>query len=183
MKKSKKRPEARKVAKRTRAFRAGALACALLLAGVATAAAARYNSKSVAPAPAPVVAAPAQAQGDYVTVEVGGKKIRVNAQTLQQGPLTQEQSQQIADALKGNKSTEGLAEVRHDDGSVEVDLQGRFRNVVMAKRNADGVVSNACVDTPEAAKSFLKSDATEQTSQTSQTGGGTAAGRKAVAKQ
>lgn len=180
MKKSKKRPEAQSVSKRARAFRVGALACVLLAAGVATAAAARYNSKNAEHAPARVVAAPTEAQGNFVTVEVGGKKIRVNAQTLQQGPLTQEQSQQIADALEGNKSTEGLVEVRHDDGSVEVDLQGRFQNVIMAKRNEDGSVSNACVDTPGAAKSFLKSDAT---SPTSQTGGGTAAGRRAVVKQ
>jgi len=178
MNKSKKRPEARNAAKRTRAFRALLFACALMLAGVATAVA-KYSSKAAAPTSV-VVNAPAARADDYVTVEVGGKKIRVNAQTLQQGPLTQEQSQQIADALEGNKSAEGLAEVRHDDGTVTVDLQGRFRNVIMAKRNGDGSVSNACVDTPEAAKSFLKSDATAPTSPTS---GGTAAGRKAVVKQ
>lgn len=176
MNKSKKRPEARNVAKRTRAFRVLLFACALMLAGVATVVA-KYNSKGVEPAAA---AAPATRADNYVTVEVGGKKIRVNAQTLQQGPLTQEQSQQMADALEGNKSTEGLVEVRHDDGTVTVDLQGRFQNVIMAKRNGDGSVSNACVDTPAAAKSFLKSDATAPTSPTA---GGTAAGRKAVVKQ
>lgn len=179
MKKSKKRPEARSNAKRTRVFRAAVLACALLLAGVATAAVAKYNSKGVEPAAA--ADAPAKASDKYVTVEVGGKKLRVNAQTLQQGPLTQEQSQQMADALEGNKSTEGLVEVRHADGTVTVDLQGRFQNVIMAKRNDDGSVSNACVDNPEAAKSFLKSDATATTSPTA--GGGTAAGRKAVVKR
>jgi len=181
MKKSKKRPEARSNAKRARVFRAAALACALMLAGVATAVA-KYNSKSVEPtaAVAAVADAPAKASDKYVTVEVGGKKVRVNAQTLQQGPLTQEQSQQMADALEGNKSTEGLVEVQHADGTVTVDLQGRFQNVVMAKRNDDGSVSNACVDNPEAAKSFLKSDATATTSPTA---GGTAAGRKAVVKR
>lgn len=179
MKKSKKRPEARNAAKRTRAFRAGALACALLLACVATVLA-KYNSKGVEPAPAAtVVAAPASPAGNYVTVEVGGKKIRVNAQTLQQGPLTQEQSQQIADALEGNKSTEGLVEVRHEDGTVEVDLQGHFQNVMIAKRHEDGSVSNACVDTPESAKSFLKSDAGAAAPAT----GGAAAGRRAVVKR
>ena len=180
MKKSKKRTGARNAAKRTRAFRAGLLACALMLAGVATAVA-KYSSKSAEPAPAAtVVAEPAARADNYVTVEVGGKKIRVNAKTLQQGPLTQEQSQQIADALEGNKSTEGLVQTQHDDGTVEVDLQGRFQNVMMAKRNDDGSVSNACVDTPEAAKSFLKSDATAPTSPAA---GGAAAGRKAVVKK
>lgn len=180
MNKSKKRPEARNAAKRARAFRALPLACALMLAGVATAVA-KYNSKGVEPAPAATVAdAPDARAGDYVTVEVGGKKIRVNARTLQQGPLTQEQSRQIADVLEGNKSTEGLAEVRHEDGTVTVDLQGRFQNVIMAKRNGDGSVSNACVDTPEAAASFLKGDATAPTSPAA---GGPAAGRKAVVRQ
>jgi hypothetical protein len=177
MKKSKKRPEARNVAKRARAFRAGALACALLLAGVATAVA-KYSSQT--PQPAAVVAAPATPAGNYVTVEVGGKKLRVNAETLQQGPLSQEQSQRMADALEGNKSTEGLVEVQHADGTVEVDLQGHFQNVMMAKKNDDGTVSNACVDTPEAARSFLKSDATAPTSPTA---GIAAAARKAVVKK
>jgi hypothetical protein len=180
MKKSKRRPGALNAAKRARVFRAALLACALMLAAVATAVAARYNSESAEPAAA-VVNAPAKARDNYVNVEVGGKRLRVNAQTLQQGPLTQEQSQQMADALEGNKSTEGLVEVRHDDGSVEVDLRGRFQNVMMAKRNDDGSVSNACVDTPEAAKSFLKSDAT--TTSPSSQAGGAAAGRKAVVKK
>ena len=180
MKKSKKRSEARNVAKRTRAFRAGVLACALLLAAVATAVA-KYSSQTSQPAPAaPVAAQPSKAAGNYVTVEVGGKKLRVNAETLQQGPLSQEQSQQVADALEGNKSTEGLVEVQHADGTVEVDLQGHFQNVMMAKKNDDGTVSNACVDTPEAARSFLKSDATAPASPTA---GNAAAARKAVVKK
>ena len=178
MNKSKKRPAARNVAKRTRAFRAGALACALMLAGVATAVA-KYSSQTPQPArAAAAVAAPAETTGKYVTVEVGGKKLRVNAETLQQGPLSQEQSQQMADALEGNKSTEGLVEVQHADGTVEVDLQGHFQNVMMAKKNEDGTLSNACVDTPEAARSFLKSDATTA----APTAGGAAAARKVVVK-
>lgn len=178
MKKSKKRPEARNAAKRTRAFRAGALACALLLAGVATAVA-KYSSQTSQPAAA--VAPPSKAASKYVTVEVAGRKLRVNAETLQQGPLSQEQSQQVADALEGNKSTDGLVEVQHADGTVEVDLQGHFQNVMMAKKNDDGTVSNACVDTPEAARSFLKSDATAPTSPAA--AGNAAAARKAVVKK
>jgi hypothetical protein len=163
MKKSKKEVKARETAKRARAFRVGMLACALLLAGVA-AYAAKYNSRTSEPERAAVVqAAPAKAEGNFVTVEVGGKKLRVNAQTLQQGPLTQEQSQQIADALEGNKSTAGLVEVQHADGTVSMDLQGRFQNVTVAKKNDDGSVSAACVDTPEAARSFLQTNTTGKT--------------------
>src|ERR1051325_9939895 len=139
MKKSKKDVKARKGsadAKRTRAFRVGMLACALLLVAGVAAYAAKYNSQT----PAPATAAPAKAADNFVTVEVGGKKLRVNAQTLQQGPLTQDQSQRIADALEGTKTPEGLVEVQHADGTVSMDLQGRFQNVTVAKKNDDGSV-------------------------------------------
>ena len=175
MKKSKKTVRGRSAAKRGRAFRAAAFASILLALGAVTAIA-KYESNSVAPrsvtpatqsaAPQRVAesAAPAQKPaGGFVTVEVGGKTLRVNPQTLQQGPLTQGQSQAIADALKGNKSTEGLVEVQHADGSVEMDLQGRFQNVTIAKKNDDGSVSAACVDSPEAASAFLQSRETTTT--------------------
>ena len=178
MKKSKKGFEGRSAAKRTRAFRACVLACVLLGAGVVTAVA-KYNSQTAAPARAASAAVePATPADNYVTVEVGGKKLRVNAQTLQQGPLTQTQSRQIADALEGNKSTDGLVEVRHADGTVSMDLQGRFQNVTIAKKNDDGSVSASCVDTPEAAKSFLQ---TAQPETTATVGAG--AGRRASVKE
>lgn len=152
MKKSKRVSEPRPAARRARASRAGLFACALLFAGAATAVA-TYASRNAAPAEAvPAAARPAD---PFVTVEVGGKKVRVNAQTLQQGPLTQEQARQLADQLEANKQTGGLVQEKHEDGTVSVDLQGRFQNVTLAKKNDDGTVSAACVDTPEAAGSFL----------------------------
>ncbi|HZT57275.1 MAG TPA: hypothetical protein VFA21_01490 [Pyrinomonadaceae bacterium] len=156
--------------RRTRAFRAGVFACILLAVASATAIAnfaarkpAATPLASQSAAPAPVANDTAQPAGNFVTVEVGGKRLRVNAQTLQQGPLTQAQSQQIADALKGNKSTDGLVEVQHPDGSVSMDLQGRFQNFTLAKKNDDGSVSAACVDTPEAATAFLQNSGTTTT--------------------
>ena len=53
--------------------------------------------------------------------------------------------------------TQFLVQEKRDDGTVSVDLQGRFQNVTLAKRNDDGTVSAACVDTPEAAGAFLNS--------------------------
>lgn len=159
MRNSNRSVQGRAAAKRKRAFGAGVFACAVLGAGVVTSVATKYESLSgVQPQPqAGAAAAPAAPAPGYVTVEVGGKKLQVNAKTLQQGPLTQEQADQLADALKENKSTDGLVEVRHDDGSVSVNLEDRFENVTMAKRNDDGSVSAACVDTPEAARGFLNS--------------------------
>jgi len=57
-----------------------------------------------------------------------------------------------------NKSTEGLVEERHADGSVSVDLQGRFEHVTVARKNQDGTVSQSCVDNPRAAAAFYKID-------------------------
>jgi hypothetical protein len=142
---------------RARLFQGGVLVVILLAAGVVMAVA-RYESSTL---PKPETTAAKSPASNFVTVEVGGKKIQVNALTLQQGPLTQDQSQQIADALKDNKSTDGLVQVQHADGTVEMDLQGRFQNVMLAKKNDDGSVSEACVDSPEAAGAFLQSkDAT-----------------------
>ncbi|HEX8337213.1 MAG TPA: hypothetical protein VF621_10825 [Pyrinomonadaceae bacterium] len=148
MKKSKRVVRPRPAAGRKRVFRAAVFACALLVAGVAT-----YASRNAAPAKAEPAA---QAADPYVTVEVGGRRVRVNAQTLQQGPLTQDEARGLAEQLEGNQTSEGLVQEKHGDGTVAVDLQGRFQNVTLAKRNDDGTVSAACVDTPEAAGAFLR---------------------------
>src|SRR5438045_9754141 len=142
MKKSKKGVKGRSAARRSRVLRAGVFACVLLAAGAVTAIA-RYESPGAGPQQQKQLGAPAQPANNYVTVEVGGKRIKVNALAMQQGPLTQEQSQQIADALKDHKSTDGLVEVKHADGTVEMDLQGRFQDVVIAKKNDDGTVATA----------------------------------------
>ncbi len=145
-------------AKRRRAFRAGVFMCILLAAGAVTAIA-KYESGSggVASSHAEQSSASAQPTSNYVSIEVGGKKLKVNAQTLQQGPLTPEQSRQLANALTNNKSSDGLVQVQQADGTVSVDLEGRFQNVMIAKKSDDGSVTQACVDNSEAAAAFLKS--------------------------
>jgi hypothetical protein len=143
--------------KRTVFFRIGMLALVLFAVGVITAIA-KYESRHSEPAAAKEQGIEANKTGNkLVTVEMNGKKLSVNAQTLQQGPLTQDQAQQIAEALKDNKSTDGLVSVQNPDGSVSVDLQGRFQNVMIARKNDDGSVNQACIDNPEAASAFLNS--------------------------
>src|SRR5256885_10802947 len=93
--------------KHQRLFRIGIFAGVLLALGAAT-----VIAKYASPVKEVTLSPNAAASDDgFVTVNVGGKKIRVNARTMQQGPLTQEQSRQIADLLKDNKSTDGLVEV------------------------------------------------------------------------
>jgi hypothetical protein len=134
-------------------FRYLIFAAILLVAAVVTAIA-KYESHPSQPSISQATAAP---KPGYVTVNVNGKKIQVNAMALQQGPLNQQQSQQLADALKDNKSTDGLVQVQLANGAVEMDLQGRFQDVAVARKNDDGTISQACVDSPEAANAFLQS--------------------------
>lgn len=81
-------------------------------------------------------------------------------QTGQIRPLTQEEAQRLAAALKelANQSTDGLKSIHHPDGSVSMDLQGHFQNVALAKRNEDGSITQACVDNPGAGAAFFGID-------------------------
>lgn len=96
----------------------------------------------------------------YVTVKVAGRDVQVDPQTGEIKPLTPQEAQQLADGLKTmlNRSTEGLVEEHRPDGSVSMDLQGRFQNVAVAKINADGTTTQSCIDNPEAAAAFFGID-------------------------
>jgi hypothetical protein len=65
---------------------------------------------------------------------------------------------------------------QNPDGSVSVDLQGRFQNVILAKQNADGSLDQTCVDNAAAASAFLRTKETTTQSETGQ-------GRRAVVKE
>lgn len=54
------------------------------------------------------------------------------------------------------RDTEGLEQVRHADGSVSMDLQGRFQNVSIARKNPDGTFT-VCADNAEAVQHALDS--------------------------
>ena len=55
-------------------------------------------------------------------------------------------------------SADGLRQVKHADGSVSIDLEGRFQNVTVARVNAEGTVDQSCVDNPRAAAKFFRID-------------------------
>ena len=85
------------------------------------------------------------------------------AQTDQNGqirPLTAQEAQKLADGIKGlvNQSDEGLEQVYHSDGSVSVDLQGRFQNVAVAKKKSDGTIDQSCLDNTQSAAEFFNID-------------------------
>ncbi len=96
----------------------------------------------------------------FITRRVGSQDIQVNPQTGEMKPLTQEEAQRLANDLAPmlDTSTDGLTQVRHADGSVSMDLQGRFQNVTVARINADGAIEQSCVDNPRAAAKFFRID-------------------------
>jgi hypothetical protein len=96
----------------------------------------------------------------YVTRRVAGQDIQVDTQTGEIKRLTPQEAQQLANGLAPmlDNSTDGLVQVRHADGSVSMDLQGRFQNVTVIKVNTDGTVEQGCVDNPRAAAKFFGID-------------------------
>lgn len=96
----------------------------------------------------------------YTTVKVAGQDVQVDTQTGKLKPLNAQQAQELAEGLKKmvNKSADGLSQVQHDDGSVTMDLEGRFRHVVVAREREDGTLSMSCVDNPGAAAAALGVD-------------------------
>jgi len=97
---------------------------------------------------------------NFVTVKVAGQEVQVNSQTGQVRELTPDEARKLADGLKRmiNKSSAGLAEVQQADGSVSMDLEGRFQNVTVARVNNDETVTQSCVDNPQAAGAFFRID-------------------------
>jgi len=96
----------------------------------------------------------------YVTSNEAGQTIVLDRQTGQTRPLTQEEARTLAEGIKQlvNQSTEGLVQIHHANGMVSMDLQGRFQNVLLAKREADGTISQSCVDNVDAAAAFFEID-------------------------
>lgn len=100
------------------------------------------------------------ANRNYVTVKVAGQEVQVDSQTGRMKELTPEEAQKLAAGLKQmiNRSTDGLVQEPHADGSVSVDLQDRFQNVTVARINEDGSLATSCVDNAEAAGTFFGID-------------------------
>ena len=97
---------------------------------------------------------------NYVTSNAAGQHVVADRQTGQTRPLTQDEATRLADGLKQliNQSTDDLVKVEEADGTISMDLQGHFQNVKLAKREADGTISESCVDNLQSAADFLEID-------------------------
>ncbi len=84
----------------------------------------------------------------------------LDPQTGQVRPLTQDEAQRLAAGIKQlvNQSTDVLREVKQADGTVSMDLQGRFQSMAVAKRNEDGELVQSCIDNRAAAAAFFGID-------------------------
>ena len=96
----------------------------------------------------------------YVTRRVGNQDIHIDTQGGEIKPLTAEEAQKLANGLAPmlDDSADGLVQVKHADGSVSMDLQGRFQNVTVARVTADGTIEQSCVDNARAAAKFFRID-------------------------
>ena len=83
-----------------------------------------------------------------------------HSQDAEPQELSADDAQKLAAGLKDlvNQSTEGLVEVRHADGSVSLDQQGRFQSVTVSRINKDGRITHSCVENPQAAASLFGID-------------------------
>ncbi len=100
---------------------------------------------------------PDDGSNDTVTTTVNGQQVKVNRQTGRLVPPTAEEARILAEGLKNilSKSTEGLTVRKLADGTEEMDLQGRFMNLMLARTTTDGKIETECVSTPEAAADFF----------------------------
>jgi hypothetical protein len=146
----------RTTSKKIRRLMVTGIIVAVFALGAMAAVSLRTNPMKV-PAPRQSTAQSADARAN-LRYQDGG--VPINPQTGQVRPLTQEEAQSLAANIKQlvNQSTDGLQEVRHADGSVSMDLQGHFQNMVVTKRNENGEWVMSCVDNRGAAAAFFGID-------------------------
>lgn len=139
---------------RSRRFQIMSLAAIVIVFAIAATAISMHASKGENSSGAATLSAGSNPRGNSLPLRSTQEGQFSQAQIR---PLTQAEAQQMAEGLRAlvNQSTEGLKEVHHADGSVSMDLQGRFQNVALAKKSDSGNVAQSCVDNPEAAAAFL----------------------------
>ena len=92
------------------------------------------------------------------TVTVAGRKVAIDRKTGKLRKPTPAESRALGAALKNlvSRSTEGLTVVERPNGTKSVDLKGRFQSATVITRNADGTISEKCVQDEAAAKAAIE---------------------------
>ena len=83
--------------------------------------------------------------------------VAIDPQTGEIGLPTPEEAAELEKAATGplDHSSEGLQVVRHPDGHLSVDLQGRFMSYSVARLGPDGRIHMQCVSGEKAAREAL----------------------------
>ena len=87
-----------------------------------------------------------------------GQQAAVDPKTGKLRAPTPEEMQVLTAPLVKNESSEGLVQKTLPSGAVAIDLEGRFETSMLAKKEADGSISRACVTNAKQAEAFLKSE-------------------------
>lgn len=95
---------------------------------------------------------------DEVAIGASGQQVAIDAKSGKLRQPTQEEIKELVAGMKLNDSAEGLTSKRVGNGSQVMNIEGRFENMLIAKTNADGSVSTACVSSKKQAEDFLKAD-------------------------
>lgn len=127
----------------------------VLIAGTTTFAQTGHTKKSQADKAASKAAD--EDADEYESVQVAGQTVAIDKKTGKLRQPTREEAKALAEGMKEmvNQSSEGLTPIYHADGSVSVDLQDRFMNIAVAKKNPDGTITDACVSSVPEVNAFL----------------------------
>ena len=106
------------------------------------------NASPLTTAPAQLSAPGTAAVRAYLNPETGELDLGPSSAAVQFDPDTEQ-------ALR--RDTSGLTEVRRADGTVLIELQGRFQSVSMVHRDADGKII-VCTDDDNRARKVLQGD-------------------------
>ncbi|MGH7342904.1 MAG: post-PEP-CTERM-1 domain-containing protein [Candidatus Rokuibacteriota bacterium] len=84
--------------------------------------------------------------------------VGIDPETGRLGMPTPEQMEELSGLATPeiDHSSEGLVEVHHPDGSVSVDLQGRFQEFATVRIGQDGKLVFQCVDGRDNAERLLR---------------------------
>lgn len=103
------------------------------------------TTRSVSPAAGNAAAPGEAAMRAVIDPETGRLEVRATPGRLALDPETRE-------SLR--RDSEGLVEIHHPNGAVEVDLQGRFHSVAVARIGKDGKVA-VCTEDMDATETSL----------------------------
>ena len=92
-------------------------------------------------------------------------RVQLDSETGTIVPITDLSQSELAQQMKRmlDRTSTGLKEVRHADGGISVDLQGRFQSLTIATTDPTGEVRTGCVTNGRELDSFLNGAAGART--------------------